>query len=412
MPDSCTNGLASQLCTTARADHPVNSLCRNGSRAVRFDLASDRCGDPTGRAARLAGARSILIARVVAGPEVLRDSDVPPGWGACARRLGSFYHHPRWVEGLRSTFGYRLHYLTVRAEDGIVGGLPLAEVPALFGPRRLVSLPFSYAAGVMAESAPVASALMHAARELAAELGVKRVEVKQARAGLDLFDGFARVAKYATYLVSTEGGADAVWRRLHGGGTQRSIRKGQKAGVSAAAVDSAESWTCMAELQEQTSHRLGLPPPPRRFFEKLCPTLQAAGLADLVLAVTREGAVASGVVIWKGERSWIYAFGASRQDLLELRPNHVALWEALRRACDAGVGFDLGRATREQKGLVEFKQRWGGEELPLAYDYWPGAAGLNVAARDEGALVIASRVWSRLPASAARRGSFLYRYLG
>jgi hypothetical protein len=84
----------------------------------------------------------------------------------------------------------------------------------------------------------------------------------------------------------------------------------------------------------------------------------------------------------------------------------------VRDAAAEGVAFDLGRAAPEQTGLVEFKRRWGGEPVPLAYDYWPTAAGINVAPRDAGTLAIAGKAWSHLPASIARRGSFLYRYLG
>jgi hypothetical protein len=62
--------------------------------------------------------------------------------------------------------------------------------------------------------------------------------------------------------------------------------------------------------------------------------------------------------------------------------------------------------------LLEFKRRWGGQAIPLAYDYWPAPAGLNVAARDRGALSRMAAVWSRLPSGVARLGARLYRYLG
>jgi hypothetical protein len=61
---------------------------------------------------------------------------------------------------------------------------------------------------------------------------------------------------------------------------------------------------------------------------------------------------------------------------------------------------------------VEFKRRWGGQAIPLAYDYWPTPAGLNIAARDRGSMAAVAAIWSRLPAGIARLGSGLYRYLG
>ena len=119
----------------------------------------------------------------------------------------------------------------------------------------------------------------------------------------------------------------------------------------------------------------------------------------------------AGIVLWQGARQWIYAFGASRPDALEARPNHLLIWRAIVDAIEAGVGFDLGRASPQQEGLVEFKQRWGAQAVPLAYDYWPEPRGLNTLPRDRGALALLGRVWSHLPEPVARAGSVLYRYM-
>jgi Acetyltransferase (GNAT) domain len=136
------------------------------------------------------------------------------------------------------------------------------------------------------------------------------------------------------------------------------------------------------------------------------------GLATLYLAFTSGGQRAAAISVWKGPRSWIYGFGASDPAHLEHRPNHVLLWAAIKDAIAAGCNFDLGRVAPEQAGLLEFKRRWGGQALPLAYDYWPEPGGLNVAPRDRGALAFTAAVWCRLPSPIARWGSRLYRYLG
>ena len=117
--------------------------------------------------------------------------------------------------------------------------------------------------------------------------------------------------------------------------------------------------------------------------------------------------------MFKGPREWVYAFSASDLRFVrEFRPTHALLWEGLRRAAAAGVVVDLGRAAPEQASLAEFKLRWGAEAVPLAYDYWPDAGGLQQARRDRGVLALAARLWSWLPAPLARLGSGLYRYLG
>lgn len=338
--------------------------------------------------------------------------DAPDDWAAFARRAGSFYHEPAWARALHEAFGFRVTFVTARDQSGALAGvLPLAEVRALTGARRLVSLPFSYAAGPVATTPAADSALAAAARALAAERHVARVELKRDGTVGEPTGGFSRVRRYAAYRLDTRGGEGAVWQRLHASSTRRGIRKAEREGVRVERSEDAGDWRTMAELQARTSHRHGLPAPPPTFFTVQCRALQALGLADLYIARGPNGDPAGAVVLWKGARSWIYAFGPASPGALELRPTHALLWRAVRDAAAAGVGFDFGRAAPEQDGLVQFKERWGGVAEPLAYDYWPAPSGPNVARRDRGAVAWANRLWSALPPAVAARGAFLYRYL-
>lgn len=345
----------------------------------------------------------------VTSPVVNSASRAPAEWAGFAEQRGSFYHDPRWVEALADCFRYPITCLTATADGAVQGILALAEVPGLLGPRRLVSLPFSYAAGPLAPSPLAAEALGREARAVAEARGVSLVELKRVGTDVPPPNGFERIIHYSTYRVPTEG---AVWDRLDKSSTQRSIRKAERSRVEAVRGASEREWLVMARLQERSSSAHGVPAPPRRFFTATCRGLQELGLADLLLARLPDGRVAAGLVLWKGRREWIHAFGASDPATLEFRPNHLLLWTALQAAARAGVVFDLGRAAPEQAGLAEFKRRWGGQPVPLAYDYWPRARGLNAAPRDRGALALAGRIWSGLPTAVTRLGSGLYRYLG
>jgi hypothetical protein len=347
----------------------------------------------------------------MASLSISRTADPPEDWRGFATAHGTFYHQPDWVDCLRRVFGFPLECFSARDGGRLYGTLATARVPALLGPSRLVSLPFSYAAGPLAAEPTTVAALAEAVRDRAGELRVARVELKS-RGEHEPGPGYSRSTHYSTYEVPTDGGEAAMWKRLHPGSTQRSIRKGQKSGLLVRQGDTLDDWLVMARLEERTAHGHGLPAPPRKFFVEGCRALQRSGLAGLYLAFTASGAPAAAITLWKGPRSWIYAFGASDPTYLEHRPNHVLIWAAMLDAANAGCQFDLGRAAPEQEGLVEFKRRWGGQAIPLAYDYWPEPGGLNVARRDRGALAAMATVWSRLPASLARLGSGLYRYLG
>jgi hypothetical protein len=344
-------------------------------------------------------------------PTITRSTEPPAEWEAYARKHGTFYHLPQWARCLRDVYRLRLDCYSAYDGGQLLGLLAAAEIPALLGPRRLVSLPFSYAAGPLAHDARTADALAVALREGAQERRIRRVEVKS-RGEFPPAPGFHRTSRYVTFEVAIEGGESTAWEQLHRSSTQRSIRKAEKSGIVVRRGESAADWLIMAELEERTAHGHGLPAPPRRFFTEGCPRLQAAGLADVYLAFTQSGVPAAAITIWKGPRAWIYGFGASDPVHLEQRPNHLLIWSAVRDAIAAGCRFDLGRVAPEQEGLLEFKRRWGGQAIPLAYDYWPEPGGLNQAARNRGVLATAAAVWTRLPRAVARLGSSLYRYLG
>jgi len=342
---------------------------------------------------------------------VTRTAEPPDDWRSFAEAHGTFYHRPEWAQCLSDMYRLRIEYYSARAAGQLRGLLAVAEIPALFGPRRFVSLPFSYAAGPLTDDAAAASALAEAVLDRTRERGISRVEIKS-RGEHPPAPKFQRAGRYSTYEIPTEGGEASVWSQLHPGSTQRSIKKGRKAGLLVRRGDTPDDWLVMAELEERTAHGHGLPAPPRRFFVEGCRRMQRDGLADVYLSFTSTGAPAAAITVWKGPRSWIYAFGASDPAHLEHRPNHVLLWTAIQDAIAAGCRFDMGRAAPEQEGLVEFKRRWGGQALPLAYDYWPAPAGLNLAPRNRGSMAAVAALWSRLPAGVARLGSGLYRYLG
>jgi serine/alanine adding enzyme len=345
--------------------------------------------------------------------EVCHATTLPEEWDPFARRHGCFYHESAWITGLAATLRYRTHWLTAHRDGALVGGLALAEVPGMLGGHRLVSYPFSFVAGAMSVDADAGRALAEGARDLAGRTGAKRVELKQLGDHHPLAAGFERITRYTTYRVATADGEQALWKRLHRTSTQQRIKKGEKAGVQVVEGRSEEDWLAMAKLEEEIQRGHGVPAPPRRIFLELGRKLQDAGLADLYLAKLPDGTVAAGYVMFTGQREWVYAFSAADPRYVgEYRPIHVILWAGLQRAAAKGITVDLGRTAPEQASLAEFKQRWGSESMPLAYDYSPAIGGLAAKRRDGGALSLATAVWSRLPRPVARLGSALYRYLG
>ena len=136
---------------------------------------------------------------------ISRTTEPPEFWRAFADAHGMFYHRPEWAACLADIYRLRVEYYSARAGGEPRGILAVAEVPPGVGPRRLVSLPFSYAAGPLALDEGAAFALSLAVHERALERRIRRIELKS-RGEYQPAPGFQRVSRYATYEISTEQG--------------------------------------------------------------------------------------------------------------------------------------------------------------------------------------------------------------
>src|ERR1700732_5368034 len=111
-------------------------------------------------------------------PTITRTAEPPQDWEPFARAHGTFYHQPEWAICIRDMYRLRLECYSARVSGQLRGLLAVADVPGLLGPRRLVSLPFSYAAGPLALDGSPGDALLAAVRESARDRRFRRVEIK------------------------------------------------------------------------------------------------------------------------------------------------------------------------------------------------------------------------------------------
>jgi len=61
----------------------------------------------------------------------------------------------------------------------------------------------------------------------------------------------------------------------------------------------------------------------------------------------------------------IYKYSASNEEGRHLFGMDLILWEAIYWDCEHGMQvLDMGRSLKNEKGLRDNKNRWGGEEFP------------------------------------------------
>jgi hypothetical protein len=90
--------------------------------------------------------------------------------------------------------------------------------------------------------------------------------------------------------------------------------------------------------------------------------------------------------------------------------NDLIFWSAIQWGCEHGfTSLDLGRTDLENHGLREFKSRWGAEEVPLSYSYYPSGPGGG----ESRLLPLLKEIMRRSPPIVCRlAGELFYQYFG
>ena len=275
---------------------------------------------------------------------------------------GTFFHQLGWRWLVERVFGHRAHYLTALRDGRIVGVLPMFELQSLLFGHSLVSIPFAIGGGIVADDGAAASALLAEARTLAGE---RRVDYLELRSEHPLPDaGLLTKDLYVTFRADLGESEEALIKRM-----ERKRRQMMSYVAKASfeyRVAGIEELPLFYRLFCESMRHHGTPVYPRRFLREI---LDRHPADTNLFFVYHEGRPVSGVMnlLFGGVLMPFYA-GADRTE----RPRGVddfTYLAILRWGRENGFRtFDFGRSKRGT-GAWKFKQRWGMEEVPLAYQY-------------------------------------------
>jgi FemAB-related protein (PEP-CTERM system-associated) len=317
---------------------------------------------------------------------------------------GTFFHLSGWKPVIESAYGHRMHYFLAERGADVVGVLPLGQVRHLLFGHALISVPFCVYGGILAADEPVRDALERHATDLARQLGVDHLEMRN-RASRpsdwpvkDLYFTFRKELD-----PDPEANLGAIPRK------QRAmVRKGIKAGLSS---EPDEGIDRLYGAYSESVRNLGTPVFPKRYFAAL---KSEFGDACEVLSVTHQGELVASVMNFYFRDEVLPYYGGGTAAARALAANDFMYWEVMRRAVEKGVRvFDYGRSKRDT-GSFSFKKHWGFEPEPLHYAYY------LVKARDVPDLNPSNpkyqlfiKAWQRLPLGVSRIvGPWLARGLG
>lgn len=305
------------------------------------------------------------------------DPRVTPEWDSFAESHpdATVFHTAAWANVILDTYRYKPLYHVARDEDGTIrAAIPLMQVDGRLTSRRLVGLPFSDLCAPLLDASPRSRALLDAVKALAEKSGAGHLEVRGTSALSPETAGFEPGEGFYQHIVPVHESEGEQEKQLHSS-AKRAIRKAAKEGITVRVSTSEFDMREFYRLMVMTRRKHGLLPQPWRFFANIQRHMIDAGHGWLLLA-EHGGKVIAGDLLLKFRDQMVYKFNASDQAHLQLRPNNVLLWEAIRlSAAHDCTSLDLGRCDEDNEGLRRFKMLWGSEETTLRYfSYKPAGA--------------------------------------
>lgn len=337
--------------------------------------------------------------------EALTVETLRPEWEARWDRYvrqspaATFFHQLGWRWLVERVFGHGAHYLLARRGERIAGVLPLFEMKSLLFGHALVSLPFAIGGGIAAEDTAAATSLLARAKALAERRRVDYLELRSETAvPADLSPGLLTKDLYVTFRADLTEGEDTLLRRMERKRRQM-MNYVSKAGFSHR-VAGIEELPLFYRMFCESMRYHGTPVYPRLFLHEILDRFPAQ--TNLFFVYEGERPVAGVLNLLFGDVLMPFYAGADRS----CRPRGVDdyLYLAIMRwGRDNGCRvFDFGRSKRGT-GAYKFKQRWGMDEVPLAYQYHlvrarelPNVSPANP--RYQAAI----RVWQKLPLPVTR----------
>lgn len=330
-----------------------------------------------------------------------------PAWAdfVSASEDATAFHHPTWAALLGDCYRYSAFALVLNDDAGrIVAGLPVIDVSNRLTGERWVSLPYTDACPPLVAPQGSVEELVTGLKEERRRRAIPEFELRAELRGLQARRGYEAVIHTLPLAADPE-----QMERGFKPTVRHDIAKGHRAGVTVRRAEAVGDLVdTFYRLHVRTRRRQGVPVQPRRYFVRLWQRILEPGLGFCLLAFSDHRPLAGGVFLaWKD--TVVYKYSASDHRYLNLRPNYVLLWEAVRWSGANGYSaLDLGRTDFDNRGLRHFKSSWGAREAPLVYSTLGDAGGSGLTSR---AAPLLSPVIRRSPASVCRAiGELLYRY--
>jgi FemAB-related protein (PEP-CTERM system-associated) len=287
-----------------------------------------------------------------------------------------YSHRYDWGEILALSYRLSIFRLVAsnKAEnDKISGVLPLILFDAPDREKRLISLPYTDAAGIVADDGKSRDRLLVAALELANEVGAAHVELRQAgnyahcAFGIptqDLNDCWDHTAhSFKTGLLRPLPESPAVLWSLLPAKVRNQVRKARKC-ACVVKIGGIELFDAFFAVFSENMRDLGSPVHDPELFRRL---LGTSFLEARVLVVSTCAQPVAAAIVFRHNDTLFNPWASSLRGWRPSCPNTLLYWAMLEHGIETGCRwFDFGRSS-PTASTFRFKRRWGAEMQPLVW---------------------------------------------
>jgi hypothetical protein len=309
----------------------------------------------------------------------------------------SLYHGTLWRNFVQEVFGHRPIYLICERRGELSGVLPMFLVSAPLLGSKLISLPYDIGAGgARAVDRTAESALITGAIRQARERGVDYLELRHRES----VPGVAAAGLNASEpVIITElelGDSKRVWSRIKGD-HRRSIRTAQERGVVIRDGISEQDYLEFYGIVQRVFRAFGTPPYGPGYFRALWRLLHPSGTSRLLLAHAG-GRCVGGMLLFCWGKVMIDKFCLALPEATSLRATAALYSRAIELGLELGFEkLNMGTSARTQKGLLDFKERWGAVSRPAVFYTLPVRGKAPSIERYYDSTGIERRLWRKLP---------------
>lgn len=292
---------------------------------------------------------------------------------AAENRAAIFSHRYAWGECLAAAYRMPIFRLAARHRSGdgpLAGILPLM----LFAPPdreiRLISLPYTDAAGIVADDRSTTAALLAAALDLAGELAAVHVELRQAgipgvfERAMNSLDGWSHEPHaFKTGLSRPLPDSPGELWSLLSAKVRNQVRKARNCGCTVA-VGGAERVDDFYAVFSENMRDLGSPVHAPELFHGL---LRHDSLGPRVVVVYLAAKPVAAAMVFSHKATLFNPWASSLRGFRPSCPNMLLYWAMLELAVAEGCRwFDFGRSS-PGASTCRFKRQWGAKLQPLTW---------------------------------------------